>query len=496
MAAPPMTSRSPPRPAAPLPALIDTILQPLAAFFRLEAASGILLLGCAALALAWANLAPASYRATFKALLSVRLAGAGLEFTVAQLVNDGLMAVFFFVVGMEIKHELTVGELKTLRQALLPAAAALGGMLLPAAIFLGLNAGSPGAPGFGIPVATDIAFSIGVLTLLRRRVPRALFVFVTALAIFDDLGGIVVIAVFYGAGVNLAWLAATAVVLAGLFLLSRAQVHSALAWIAAGTLLWLALHASGIHPSISGALLGLFIPARARRRAGNAIRNLSAQARPAPDGDELRDEVAIEEIEGQLQEAEPPLARFVRVLHPWVAFGVMPLFALANSGVELLALHTSGPGEKVALGTALSLFLGKQAGIFAFTVAAVRAGLASLPSGTTLPKLWGASLVAGIGFTVSLFIAGLAYPDAPALLDEAKLGILGGSFLAGAVGALVLRCTHPVDVGPLPHPSLGRRSGEDGVSGERRCSSTTSSSDPDSAEASAGSGSSRRDTAS
>jgi Na+:H+ antiporter, NhaA family len=319
------------------------------------------------------------------------------------------MTLFFFVVGMEIKRELVVGELRTLPQALLPAIAALGGMLVPAVIFLAFNAGGPGAPGWGIPMATDIAFCIGVLTLLKRRVPRALVVFVTALAIFDDIGGILVIAFFYGTGVHVGWLLAAAALTAAAAVMSRANVRSGIAWAAAGALVWYTLHHSGIHATIAGVILGLAIPARPPREG-----------------------------------LEAPLARFVRALHPWVAFGVMPLFALASSGVHLAGLDPDQLTGRVAVGTAAALLLGKQAGIFGFTLAAVRLGLAGLPGGASRAKLLGVSIVAGIGFTVALFIGGLAYPEAPGLLAEAKLGILAGSLASGIVGALLLRSTAPL----------------------------------------------------
>ncbi len=419
------------------------VLRPIQAFFRLEAASGLVLLGCAAAALLWANVAHESYRRVFDAPLGIRVGGLSIEVSFIELVNEGLMTVFFFVVGMEIKRELVLGELRRFGQAMLPAIAALGGMLAPAAIFLAFNAGGPGAPGWGIPMATDIAFCIGVLTLLRSRVPHGLVVFVTALAIFDDIGGILVIALFYGSGIHLPWLAAAGAVTACLAALSRSQVRSAVAWTAAGALLWVTLHHSGIHATISGVILGLAIPARARRPPHEVLVDLSACADhfARTPGDEERDSAAIEGIEERLEELGAPLARFVDRLHPWVAFGIMPLFALGNSGVYLGGLEPSRMVGPVALGTALALFLGKQAGIFVFTVAGVRLGRAHLPGGASLRKVHGASIVAGIGFTVALFIAALAFPETPALLEEAKLGILVGSLASGLVGVLVLRST-------------------------------------------------------
>jgi NhaA family Na+:H+ antiporter len=426
------------------------VVAPLQTFFRLEAASGLLLLGCAAVALAWANLAPGSYRALFSAPLTVGAAGAAARFTVLELVNDGLMTVFFAVVGMEIKRELVQGELRTARRASLPIVAAVGGMVVPALLYTGWNAGGPGAAGWGIPMATDIAFCIGVLTLLGRRVPRALVVFVTALAIFDDLGGILVIALFYGSGLHAGWLLAAAAAIAGAVTLGRMRVASALAWTAATAALWVTLHGAGIHATLAGVVVGLAVPARPRRPLREVFQELSAHSRDLARAaaDEARDDAAASAIEERLEELESPLGRFVHALHPWVAFGVMPLFALANSGVALAAVERSQLLGPVTVGTAVALLAGKPLGIFLFTAAAVRLGLAPMPGGATRPKLLGVAMVAGIGFTVALFIAGLAFPGDPRLLDEAKLGILAGSLVSGIVGAAVLRGT-----GEAPAPA-------------------------------------------
>jgi NhaA family Na+:H+ antiporter len=428
------------------PNLFRLALRPLQAFLRLEAASGIVLLACALAALAWANLAFPSYERVFATPITLGVAGLVARFSLLELVNDGLMTLFFFVVGMEIKRELAHGELRTFSQAALPAFAALGGMLVPAAVFLAFNAGGAGARGWGIPMATDIAFCIGVLTLLKRRVPHALIVFVTALAVFDDIGGILVIAVFYGTGIHGTWLVAAALVTAAAIVMSGAHVRSAMAWSVAGVLLWYTLHHSGVHATIAGVILGLAVPASPRRSPREVIRELSAHASALARSveDEEHDEAAVQGVEDGLEELEAPLARFVHTLHPWIAFGIMPLFALANSGVHLSGLDGAQVTGGVAIGTAVALFVGKQVGIYTFTLAAVRTGVARMPGGASLPKLLGVSVIAGIGFTVALFIAGLAYPTAPRLLDEAKLGILAGSLVSGAVGALILRATGPV----------------------------------------------------
>lgn len=324
----------------------------------------------------WANLG-GSYAAVFNG-------------TVLAVIQDGLMTLFFFTVGMEIKRELVTGELKTLGSALLPGIAALGGMLVPAGIFALLNRGGPGAVGWAIPMATDIAFCVGCMTLLGDRVPRGLVVSLTALAIFDDLGGVLVIALFYGSGLQWPWLLATALVAVGIVFCGR------LGWLVhvlGGVALWFTVHHSGVHATIAGVLLGFLVPA-------------------TPKG----------------------IDRFLRVLHPWVSFGVMPLFALASSGV---VLGGGLPADlSVPLGAGLGLFLGKQAGIFVFALVAVKLGVAKLPG--TVWQLYGVSVLGGIGFTVALFIAELAFSQTPALLAGAKLGILAGSLLAGVAGLLLL----------------------------------------------------------
>jgi NhaA family Na+:H+ antiporter len=441
-----MTRRTP-TDAPTLAPLFAAAARPIQAFVKTEAASGIVLLGCAVLALVLANSgASDAYRAVLDAPIALRVGSIAAEFTLALLVNDGLMTIFFFVVGMEIKRELAIGELRTLRQALLPLVAAVGGMAVPAAVFLAFNAGTPAAVGWGIPMATDIAFCIGVLTLLRSRVAHPLVVFVTALAIFDDIGGILVIALFYGHGLHAAWLAAALGLAVVLVAMGRSYVRSGFAYAVAMAALWLALHEGGIHATIAGVVAGLAIPARARRSPRSILEDLSVYttALLRTQEDEDLDGATVLAIEDRIEDVESPLGRFVHALHPWVAFVVMPVFALANSGVDLRALEPSQLTGDLAVGVGVALFAGKLAGIFGCTWLAVRAGLAPMPGGASPAKLLGVSTVAGIGFTVALFIAGLAFTDQPELLDQAKVGILGGSLVAGVVGALVLRLTAPI----------------------------------------------------
>jgi Na+:H+ antiporter, NhaA family len=421
--------------------LFGVVVRPVQAFLRLEAASGILLLVSAVAALAWANLSAASYQAAFGHRLTIGGDGALVHFSVADFINDGLMTIFFLVVGMEIKRELAVGELNTVRKAVLPAIAALGGMIVPAGVFLVSTWGSSARMGWGIPMATDIAFCVGVLTLLGKRVPHALVVFVTALAIFDDIGGILVIAFFYGSGMQLAWLLGAAVCTLTLLGMNRTYVTNGLAYAVVGCALWYTLHHGGIHATIAGVVLGMTIPARPPRPCRQVIAELAEHVNAidmrAPDEDLHGAEILM--IEEKLEDLEAPLNRFVHLWHPFVAFFIMPAFALVNAGVAIPRGGAAALATPVAIGTALGLFLGKQVGIFGSTMLAVRLGLSPMPGDATKQKLYGVSVLAGIGFTVALFIATLAYGGARAYLDQAKIGILLGSAVAGLIGFMVLR---------------------------------------------------------
>jgi NhaA family Na+:H+ antiporter len=418
--------------------LFGAVVRPIQAFLRLEASGGVVLLLSALAALVWANAHPASYAEIFDRSLTLSSGGSSVSFTVRQLVNDGVMTVFFFVVGMEIKRELVVGELDTVAKASLPAIAAAGGMIVPAAIYSVFNWGSAGQRGWAIPMATDIAFCIGVLTLLKGRVPHALVVFVTALAIFDDIGGILVIAFFYGHGVSASWLAVTAALAGLLVAMNRAYVVNGLAYALVGAALWYAVHHAGIHATIAGVVLGLAVPARPKALPRAVLDELESHVaaltrRPADDALDAAEILAIEE---KLEDLEAPVQRFVHLWHPMVAFVIMPAFALANAGVPV---GGAALGSSVALGAGIGLFAGKALGIFGFTLVAVKRKLAPMPGNATVRMLLGASVVAGIGFTVALFIATLAFGDAEQLLREAKIGILWGSFAAGLVGYAILR---------------------------------------------------------
>ncbi len=435
---------------APLdPPLIERMLAPFQRFTQMEAASGLVLLICTVAALAWAN-SPwaASYDHLWETELTVAIGPLVAGATLHHLINDGLMAVFFFLVGLEIKREMLAGELASARQAALPIAGALGGMIVPALLYASLNVGRAGAPGWGVPMATDIAFALGVLALLGDRVPVGVRVFLAALAIVDDIGAVLVIAIFYSGGV--AW--GSLALAAGFVLLAiganLAGIRRPWAYGTIGLALWAAVFSSGIHATIAGVLLAMTIPARTRideehflRRARRSLARFEVVHEEGASA--LRDpdhQAAVQHLERLAEQVQPPLLRLEHSLHGVVAFGVMPLFALANAGVPLgLSGFDAPDGMRVAVGVAVGLLLGKPIGITLSAWLAVRSGIAALPDGVTWRAIGGAGLLGGIGFTMALFIAGLAFTGRPELLLAAKLGILGASLIAGAAGWVALR---------------------------------------------------------
>ncbi|HSL82313.1 MAG TPA: Na+/H+ antiporter NhaA [Thermoanaerobaculia bacterium] len=436
-----------PTPAPPLPGnpAARLLLRPFQAFFRLESASGLLLLGAALAALVWAN-SPAgdSYFELWRTVGTAGLGGLVITKPLLLWINDGLMAIFFFVVGLEIKREVLVGELAEPKKAALPIAAAVGGMAAPAAFYALFNLGGPGSAGWGVPMATDIAFALGVLALLGRRVPLALKVFVTAVAIVDDLGAVLVIALFYTEKLSLTMLAVGAGFLAVLFLLNRSGVRRTWPYALLGAALWVAFLKSGVHATVAGVLVALTIPARRKIDAPDFLRRAElllaefredvVPGRREPTGDQ-RD--ALHALESATENLGTPLTRLEHALHPWVAYFIMPVFALANAGVAVGGDLLATLGQPVSLGIIVGLFLGKQVGVLGFAWLAVRAGLAAMPAGVRWGQVWGVSLLCGIGFTMSLFIANLAFPD-PEVLDAAKVGILAGSLVSGLAGAAIL----------------------------------------------------------
>ncbi len=376
-------------------------LSALRTLLQSEAGGGLILMGVAALALVIANSPLAG--AYFGALKSYVL---GLS--VLHWINDALMAVFFLLVGLEIKREFLDGQLSTWPRRALPGIAALGGMVVPAAIYVALNSGSPETlRGWAIPSATDIAFALGVLALLGNRVPASLKVFLTALAILDDLGAVLIIAVFYTAELSGPMLAGAALGIAVLAVLNRMGVTRLWPYLLIGVVVWYFVLKSGIHATIAGVAVALTIPLH-----------------PSP---------------GRPEPTHSPLHRLEHALHPWSAYFIIPVFGFANAGVSFEGLSPGILLQPVPLGIALGLFVGKQIGVYLFSVLAIRLGLADVPAGATRLQCYGVALLCGIGFTMSLFIGNLAFPDHPDLIDATKIGVLSGSVLSALAGYLLLR---------------------------------------------------------
>ena len=426
---------------------IVAFLRPFQQFASRETSGGILLLACTIVALVWANSPWAHhYRALWHTPFAVRLGSFNLSNELHFWVNDALMALFFFVVGLEIKRELLAGELASPRRAALPILAALGGVLVPAVLYSFLNSNGPGARGWGIPMATDIAFVIGVMALLGDRVPLGLKVFLTALAIVDDIAAVLVIAVFYTA--NLAWgaLGVAAFCLLLSLAANRLGVRHPLPYALIGAVLWMIVLQSGVHATIAGVLLAFVIPSRTAinqrefLQHGRAVLDhfeRAAETHPFDILSDIEQQIAIEALEDACEKVQPPLHRLESALHPWVTFLIMPLFALANAGVSLSGDLGKVVAQPITLGVVLGLVLGKPIGVTLASWLAVRLGLASLPEKVSWTHIHGASWLAGIGFTMSLFMTGLAFTN-DTHLTAAKLGILIASLCAGIVGSVIL----------------------------------------------------------
>ncbi|NJE35292.1 Na+/H+ antiporter NhaA [Megasphaera sp. SW808] len=380
------------------------MIMPFQRFFKQEASSGIVLLTFAVMAMGLAN-SPwaAAYEEILHWKLSVGMGDFQLSMSLLHWINDGLMAVFFFVIGMEIKREFLFGELKSPSSTLLPIAAAVGGMVVPALLYTAFNIGKPTISGWGVSMATDIAFSLGVLAFAAPRAPRAVVVFLTALAIVDDLGGILVIALFYSSDLHGPSLLAGAAVLLALFWLSRRNVQSVLLYLIGGGLLWYAFLQGGIHPTIAGVLLGFSIPAGTEETHGESL-----------------------------------LRKLEHRLTPWSAFFVMPVFALSNAGIAIDGGSVGNLLTPVGLGIMAGLFLGKPLGIFLSVYGLIRLRVAALPAGVRTAHFLGAGMLGGIGFTMSLFIAALAFADGQALMT-AKTAIVAASVMSGLAGTAMFK---------------------------------------------------------
>lgn len=364
------------------------------AFINSEAAGGVILIGSAGLALILANspLAP-TYFGTLDAHVG--------PFSILHWINDALMALFFLLIGLEIKREFVGGELSTWPRRILPGIAAAGGMVVPAAIYVALNAGEPASlRGWAVPTATDIAFALGVLSLLGSRVPASLKLFLTALAIIDDLGAVAIIAALYTSGLDLLWLGLAIAAWLSLWMLNRSRVVALAPYLLIGAILWFFVYRSGVHATLAGVALAIAIPIR--------------------------------------RDGPSPVHRLEHRLQPWVGFLVVPLFGFANAGVPLSGIGASDLLSGVPLGIAAGLFFGKQLGVFISSWAAIRLKLAEPPEGASFIQLYGVSLLCGIGFTMSLFIGLLAFPDAPHLQDSVKLGVLAGSMASALAGVWIL----------------------------------------------------------
>ena len=426
-------------------------------FASLSAAGGVLLVGVAAVAMIWANSAWAqSYVWLFQELhLNVKLGVFGWDAPLLLWINDLLMAVFFFMVGLEIKREVLFGELSSLKRASLPLIAAAGGMAVPGLIYAAVNRGGDGMHGWGIPTATDIAFALGVMGLLGSRVPPGLKVFLTTLAVADDLGALLVIALFYTESPSVTNLLIAFAALGVMFIMNKSGVRWPVLYLLVGGVVWWFIHHSGVHATIAGVLTAMAIPSKSRedirsfavftRDAAETLvasSSATASASPLLSGDQ---HAYISGIEDACEKAQNPVQRLEHGLVPWVSFLIVPIFALANAGVPLSTGDTPVSAllsSKECVGVALGLVIGKPVGIFVASLLAVKLGLGVLPSGVTFRHIHGAAWLGGIGFTMSLFIASLAFVRDGAVnidqLNAAKMGILGGSSVAAVVGLAVL----------------------------------------------------------
>jgi NhaA family Na+:H+ antiporter len=432
---------SPPEAWEPLLRMARLAARPLDRFLQVEAASGILLLLAAAVALAWANSSWAHLYAGFwHTPLGIRVGSFTFERSLEWVVNDGLMVIFFFVVGLEIRREVHQGELSEWRRAALPAAAALGGMLAPAGLYLTVAAAKETHSGWGVPMATDIAFAVGVLALLGNRVPPALRVLLLALAVIDDLGAILVIAFFYSSGIAVSGLAIAALGFGLVLVMQRLGVRTKSLYLVPGLIAWAGIYAAGIHPTIAGVILGVMTPVRAWfgptgfvEYAQEDLARLSAADSKALSPHALAG--ALRRVNVARREAMSPLESLIESLHPWVAFAIMPIFALANAGVTVQAGELDAASWNVLAGVSLGLVLGKPAGVLVACFLVLKAGVATLPTGIGYRHLLVLGMVAGIGFTMALFVAQLAFSNLD-LLAASKLGILGASAIAGVGGLL------------------------------------------------------------
>ena len=423
---------------------VRAVRVPIQSYIHTEEVGAVVLLLAAATALGWAN-SPwsESYADFWHTHLSFDIHIFAISEDLAHLVNDGLMAVFFFIVGLEIKRELLHGELSSFRKAIVPVAAAIGGMAAPALLYVAFNGTGEGSAGWGIPMATDIAFALGILALLGKRIPVELRVFLLGLAVVDDLGAIAVIAIFYSDSISWVDLGLAVAVFGVIAACVRFGVGSFGFYLVLSVVMWQFLLESGIHATLAGVALAAIVPSKPslpRKNYEATVDGLLQDFRLAMEnGDEEEAQTIVEEIERLSRGTEGPMERIEGVVHPWVSFLILPLFALANAGIVFTSDTLSEASDSpVTLGILVALTAGKAVGVLGATWLAVRLGIGSLPTGVNWPQVLGVGMLAGIGFTVAIFVAGIAFDD-PALDDRAKIGVFAASLLAGIVGYLFLR---------------------------------------------------------
>lgn len=429
---------------------IEKIIAPVSRFVHLEYTSGIVLLISVVLAIIWANSSFGdSYHHLWETHFMVGIGEHLLDKPLHIWINDGLMALFFFVIGLELKREFMEGELSTFSKALLPMTAALGGMLVPAGIYFFINRGTSADHGWGIPMATDIAFALALLSMAGKHIPGSVKVFLSALAVADDLGAVLVIAFFYTGQVNFVALGIAGIFLLVLIIGNAMGIRSSAFYLIIGIAVWIGFLLSGVHATLAGVLVAFTIPARTRideQVYSNSLRKLTDDFdREIPSNSTLTtpdQHRTIQQVKHLSLAAETPLQKIEHALHPYVAFLIMPLFALANSGILIGADFFSAIINPVSIGVTAGLVLGKFTGILLFCFVMVKLGIAKLPEGGNWKHMIGVALLAGIGFTMSLFISGLAFSN-PQYVEQAKYGILIASVLAGILGTLVLRGTAP-----------------------------------------------------
>lgn len=425
---------------------IDAFLNPIKKFFQIEASGGIILLIVTIFSLIWANSPYSGYYFDLWSInISLGIGNFTFDKTLLIWINDGLMTIFFFLVGLEIKRELIIGELSSFKKAILPFVAALGGMLFPALIFFLINKGTDTINGWGIPVATDIAFSLGILSLVQKRVPFSLKVFLTAFAIIDDIGAVLIIAIFYTSEITYIYLAISLLLFFTLVLFNILHIRKPLVYLLPGFLMWIFLYYSGVHPTISGILLALTIPTVARidyksflsssKKSLDDLENSIIKNNKYITTNELN--TGVFRLENSCEKVLAPAHRIEHKLHPYVAYFIIPLFAFANAGVRIEGSFWNALLKPVTLGIILGLFFGKQIGISLFSWLSFKFKISALPSRASFKQIYSISCLGGIGFTMSLFIANLAF-DNIQILNDAKIGILFGSLISGIAGYITL----------------------------------------------------------